>query len=191
MSRRATALVLLVFARAAAAQDFEFGVHTGATNTRYVTDGTPGAFERGASMGLSGAIAMKPWLALQLELLWADKGDLGPNAGAHRYFEVPYMLRLASPKPILGVRPYGLWGAAQAYELTCVSECARADRVTTDFSFVRGLGASAHVRRLAIAVEQRWARGQNSQGPGYAKSDVRTLVLRLSIVIAGVVPDWM
>ena len=196
MRRLATlALVSLLAgqAAAAAAQDFVVGVHAGSTNTRQLSSSGYSAFERGASIGLSGAIAMKPWLALQLELLWADKGLLGRNSGPHRYFEVPYMVKLASPRPLFGIRPFGLWGAAQAYELTCVADCASAERVTTDVSIVSGWGASAELGRFELAVERRHARGQNSltRNAGRITSDVRTLVLRLSIVIPGVVPDWM
>ena len=75
-----------------------------------------------------------------------------------------------------------------------MSECASADHATTDFSYVTGLGVSAQIRRLEVAVERRLARGQHNQSGELDRRstrDVRSLVFRLSVVIPGVVPDWM
>ena len=184
----------MLMARTAQAQDFVFGVHNGDTQTRQLTRSGYTTFEQGSTRGLAGAIRMKPWLAFSLELLLVDKGVLSSRAKPHRYFEVPYMARIASPWQFRNVRPFVAVGAAYAYELTCDQECASSDRVTTDFSRVHAWGATYTWNRLEVALEQRRTRGQNSvnrRPDRYATNDMRSLLLRLSLVIPGIVPDWM
>lgn len=185
---------VLSLAHAVGAQDFVFGVRGGGTATRQFTRAGYTAFEHGSTRGLAGAMAMKPWLAFSLEILVVDKGRLPSQTRPHRYFEVPYMARVGLPWQFMGVRPYAALGAAYAYELSCDTACASADRVTTDFSVVSAWGATLTKGRLELALEHRRTRGQHTvdrRPDRHATNDMRSLLLRLSLVLPGIVPDWM
>ena len=178
----------------ATAQDFVLGVHSGGTHTRHLTRSGYTAFEGGSTLGLAGTMTMKSWLAVSLEILVVDKGMLPTRSLPHRYFEVPYMARLSSPWQFAGVRPYASFGAAYAYELTCDTGCASANRVTTDVGIVSAWGATLAWSGWEIALEQRRTRGQTTMSriPDFhSTNDMRSLLLRLSFVIPGVAPDWM
>jgi len=176
----------------ATAQDFAFGLHSGGTQTRQLTRAGYTKFEPGITRGVSGAAILKPWFALSLEVLVVDKGLMTAHAKPHRYFEVPYIARLGLPWAWKGLRPYGVYGAAFAYELTCDTNCASANRVTTDFSIVSAWGTSFTRGPWELAFEQRRTRGQRTiDRETYRTSDMRSLLLRLSYVIEGVIPDWM
>src|SRR6185503_16709297 len=147
MARRllfASLVIVFLGHRAHAQQDFLFGVHGGSTLTRQLTTAGYTTYQRGNTFGLSGTMPIKPWLGVTLELLLVDKGQLTASASSnktpHRYFEVPYMVRLSAPWKWLGLRPYFMGGAAYAYELACVSACSNPDRVNTDFSRVIAIG---------------------------------------------------
>jgi hypothetical protein len=104
------------------------------------------------------------------------------------------MVRIGSPWRFFGVRPFGVLGAAYAYELTCDTGCASQTRVTNDFSFITAWGAAYTRGRWEVAIERRRTRGQNSLNRDallYSTNDMRSLLLRLSYIIPGVVPDWM
>ena len=196
MLRLATIAVtlLLVAATPTLAQDFVLGVHSGGTHTRQLLRSGYSGFESGSTLGLAGTMTIKPWLALSVEILVVDKGRLPTQPNPHKYFEVPYMLRFSSPWQLAGIRPYASYGAAYAYELSCDTGCANAQRVTTDFSVVSAWGTTFTWNRFELALEQRRTRGQTTMNrltQFHATNDMRSLLLRLSFVIPGVVPDWL
>ena len=175
-----------------AAQDFAFGLHNGGTQTRQLTSAGYTPFEKGITRGVSASALFKPWIAFTLEVLVVDKGLMEAHATPHRYFEVPYMARVTWPWAVKGLRPYAAYGAAFAYELTCDTNCANANRVTTDLSVVSAWGVSARRGPWDLALEQRRTVGQRSTNRSFhTTSDVRSVLVRLSYVIKGVVPDWM
>ena len=164
------------------AQDFVLGVHSGGTHTRQLRRSGYTAYENGSTFGLAGTMTMKPWLAFSVELLVVDKGELPTRSSPHRYFEVPYMARVSLPWQYAGLRPYASFGAAYAYELSCDTGCANANRVTTDFSIVSAWGATFTRYGWELAVEQRRTRGQttmNRMELFHATNDMRSLLLRL------------
>src|SRR6185295_12533557 len=182
--------IALLGSRVQAQQDFLFGVHGGNTLTRHLTTSGYTTYERGHTFGLSGTMPLKPWLGVTLELLIVDKGKLTSRT-PHRYFEVPYLLRLASPWQWRRIRPYVTGGAAYAYELACVSACASPERVTTDFSRVLAVGTTYTLSHFELSLEQRYTRGQNTldRNPGnHVTSDMRSLLFRFAYRIAGAMP---
>jgi hypothetical protein len=203
---RATATLLLVLAASVQAQTFHVGGHVGRTSAKQHVGDPVSTYQvvHGLSAGAFGRLALTPWLAVQADVVYAQKGARWYSSYEMRldYLEAPLTVRLASPVPLFGARPYLYSGVAPSVELRCggyttppsilsvypgpapvALDCLSQRQRYTDRGTVLGGGVSLQRGRNEVALELRRVRGEDISGYGACcrlRNDVTTLLLGVS-----------
>ena len=204
---RLTTALLLAFAASAQAQTFHVGGHLGRTSAKQHVGEPASTYQviHGLSAGAFGRLELTPWLAVQAEAVYAQKGTRWYSIYEMRldYLEAPLTVRLASPVAPFGARPYAYSGVAPSVELRChgyttppsilsvypapiptvVLDCLSQRQRYTDRGAVLGAGVSLQRGRNEVALEFRRVRGEDISGYGDCcrlRNDVRTVLLGVS-----------
>lgn len=163
------------------AQELYFGVRGGGTSSTFGGDDANGldSYRSGFSAGGVLGYGLSPWLQLQTELTWIQKGAEGTLQGFEEplavaidsdYLQLPLLLRLTVPRsgPL---RPMLLVGPAVSYELDCDARTDESElaltlgcedtapddrRRSVDWSLVVGGGLTYDVGRWAILLDGRY-----------------------------------
>jgi hypothetical protein len=121
-------------------QSLWVGLRGGIVRARQVDDYGPSASLGGAAVGLATVLEVRPWLGLEADFFFTEKGWRHPGSGGSSldYLEIPMLVRLAIPgtdvdaDPDLGVRPFVLVGAVRSFLVGCSTIIAKDGYGTTD-----------------------------------------------------------
>lgn len=205
---RATVTLLLVIAASAQAQTWHVGGHLGRTSAKQHMGDPTYTYEvvHGLSAGVLGRIELTPWLAVQAEAVYVQKGARQSGVYLMRldYLEAPLTVRLASPVALLGARPFVYSGVAPSVELRCGGyttpptiqfssywvpprtmplDCASQRQRYTDRGEMLGGGLSLERGRAQFTLDLRRTRGGDIAGYSSCcrlRNDVTTVLFGFS-----------
>lgn len=187
------------------AQSVLVGVRAGETSARqqgdYHVPGLTYDRVRGRTAGLVGTVEIGPWLALQGEALYVEKGARMRTWYEIRldYIEVPLSVRLSTP-PLFGLRAFLVRGNSMSWETQCSGyttplttqsrsvvpagriaiRCAEYRGVRGDRGVIAGWGLSFDRGRTQLALDVRRVRGSNIGSRHSVRNDVSAVTLALA-----------
>lgn len=128
--------------------------------------------------------ALTPWLSLQGELFFMEKGDRRIEVW---YLDAPVLMRLSTPGSLLGVEPIVTAGVVPGVEVSCeggleelpttlghagrrrfrpiLCDNERTDR--SDWALLFGVGISRPVEEMPFTLEVRYLKGMTDVTSGF------------------------